>query len=121
MVTTYYLAIAKSPFLQEIFPSFTIYFLTLASIAVPILTLIGYLHVKRSGAYGAEIDIQHEVNPYARNTLDNTDAILHQQNIFNNILIKLIKNEKLTKKESDYISQINDKLEEDKKDPEKTK
>lgn len=115
MVTTYYLAIAKSPLLQEIFPSFTLYFLTLASIASPILILIGYLHVKRTKAYQAEIDIQYEVNPYVRKMLNNTDKILQQQYILSNIMIKLTKNEKLTEKEFDYISQINDKLEEDKK------
>ncbi len=115
MVTTYYLAIAQSPILKEIFPSFTLYLLTLASIATPILILIGYLHVKRTKAYQAEIDIQFEVNPYVRKMLSNTDKILQQQYILSNIMIKLTKNEKLTEKEFDYISQINDKLEEDKK------
>lgn len=115
MVTTYYLAIAESPFLKEIFPTFTLYLLTLASIATPILILIGYLHVKRTKAYQAEIDIQYEVNPYVKKMLTNTDKILQQQYILSKIMIKLTKNEKLTEKEFDYISQINEKLEEDKK------
>ncbi len=115
MVTTYYLAIAQSPILKEIFPSFTLYLLTLSSIAIPVLILIGYLHVKRTNAYQAEIDIQYEVNPYVKKMLTNTDKILQQQYILSNIMIKLTKNEKLTEKEFDDISQINDKLEEDKK------
>ena len=111
MVTTYYLAIEKSSFLKEIFPSFTLYILTLASMAIPILILIGYLHVKRSKAYQAEIDIQYEVNPYVKKVISNTDEILRQQYLLSSILIKLAKNEKLTEKEFDYISQINNKLE----------
>ena len=110
MVTTYYLAIEKSSFLKEIFPSFILYILTLASIAIPILILIGYLHVKRSKAYQAEIDIQYEVNPYVKKVLSNTDEILRQQYVLSNVLIKLAKNEKLTEKEFDYINQINNKL-----------
>ena len=111
MVTTYYLAIEKSSFLKEIFPSFTLYILTLASMAIPILIMIGYLHVKRSKAYQAEIDIQYEVNPYVKKVISNTDEILRQQYLLSSILIKLAKNEKLTEKEFDYISQINNKLE----------
>jgi hypothetical protein len=111
-VTTYYLAISKSPFLQEIFPTFTLYIITLASVAVPVLVSIGYLHVKRSKAYKAEIDIQYEVNPYVKKMLENTNDILEQQYIFSNILIKLTNNEKLTEKESDYVNEINNKLEE---------
>ena len=115
MVTTYYLAIAESSILQELFPSFILYVLTLASIATPILILIGYLHVKRSKAYQAEIDIQYEVNPYVKKMLNNTDKILQQQYILRNIVIKLSKNEKLTEKEFDSINEINEKLEEDNK------
>ena len=111
MVTTYYLAIEKSPFMKEIFPSFTLYILTLSSIAIPILILIGYLHVKRSKAYQAEIDIQYEVNPYVKKVISNTDEILRQQYMLSNVLIRLAKNEKLTEKEFDYINQINNKLE----------
>lgn len=111
MVTTYYLAIEKSSFLKEIFPSFTLYLLSLASIAIPILIAVGYVHVKKSQAYQAEIDIQYEVNPYIKKMLSNTEEILQQQYVLNNILIKLAKNEKLTEKEFDYINQINNKLE----------
>ena len=98
MVTTYYLAIERSSFLKEIFPSFTLYLLTLASIAIPILIAVGYVHVKRSQAYQAEIDIQYEVNPYTKKMLSNTEEILRQQYVLSNILIKLAKNEKLTEK-----------------------
>ena len=111
LVTTYFLAIEKSSFLKEIFPSFALYVLILASVAIPILIFIGYLHVKRSKAYKTEIDIQYEVNPYVKKMLSNTDEILRQQYVLSNILIKLAKNETLTEKESDQISQINNKLE----------
>ena len=113
MVTTYYLAIEKMPPLKEIFPSFALYVFILSSLAIPILIVIGYVHVKRSQAYKAEMDIQYEVNPYTKKMLSNTDEILRQQYMLSNILIKLAKNEKLTEKEFDYINQTNKKLEDD--------
>jgi len=112
MVTTYYLAIEKSSLLKEIFPSFILYILMLVGVAIPTLITIGYIHVKRSQAYQAEIDIQYEVNPYVKKMLANTEEILRQQSMLNNILLKLAKNEKLTEKEFEYINQINNKSEE---------
>ncbi|TAK16879.1 MAG: hypothetical protein EPO37_07655 [Nitrosarchaeum sp.] len=112
MVTTYYLAIEKIPSLKEIFPSFALYVFTLSSIAIPILIVIGYIHVKRSQAYKAEIDVQFEVNPYFKKILLNSEEILRQQSIVSDILIKLAKNEKLTEKEFTNIMDIKNKLEE---------
>ena len=48
LVITYYLAIEKVPVLDSIFPSFGYYFLTAVMIGVPILTLIGWIHWKKS-------------------------------------------------------------------------
>jgi len=112
MVTTYYLAIEKSFFLKEIFPSFISYFLILVVVAIPTLIAIGYIHTKKSQAYQAEIDIHYEVNPYARRMLDNTEEILRQQYMLNKIIFKLAKNEKLTEKEFEFINQIKNKSEE---------
>ena len=112
LVTTYYLAIEKSSFLKEVFPSFGLYVFTLVTLAIPILVTIGYIHVKRSKAYKAEIDVQFEVNPYFKKMLLNSEEILRQQSIVSDILIKLAKNEKLTEKEFAHIMEIKNKLEE---------
>lgn len=112
MVTTYYLAIEKMPPLKEIFPSFALYVFILSSLAIPILIVIGYVHVKRSQAYKAEIDVQFEVNPYFKKILLNSEEILRQQSIVSDILIKLAQNEKLTEGEFANIMDIKNKLEE---------
>lgn len=64
MVVTYYLAIEKITFLEEIFPSFAHYFIILSAIGVPILVFVGYIHYKRTSAFTSEVDIGTENNPY---------------------------------------------------------
>lgn len=100
------------PPLKEIFPSFALYVFILSSLAIPILIVIGYVHVKRSQAYKAEIDVQFEVNPYFKKILLNSEEILRQQSIVSDILIKLAQNEKLTEGEFANIMDIKNKLEE---------
>jgi len=64
LTVTYYLAIEKAPFLQEIFPSFLIYILFTVSIGIPLLIGIGYLHYKKSPSFTSESDITVESYPY---------------------------------------------------------
>ena len=54
LVVTYYLAIEKVPILTDIFPTFIHYVLILSSVLVPFLVLIGWLHYRRTAAYGSE-------------------------------------------------------------------
>jgi len=55
--STYFLAIDKIPFVKEIFPTFEIYVITAVLIAIPTVTIIGYVHYKRIGAHSAATSI----------------------------------------------------------------
>ena len=110
MVVTYYLAIDNIPILKEIFPSFYIYFLIISSIGIPLLTLIGYVHFKRSKAYRAEADVQYESNPFALRVLINTEILVKLNLKLSENILKLSKNEKFSEKEIEEIKIINDEL-----------
>lgn len=64
LTVTYYLAIDKAPVLKEIFPSFVFYMVFAASVGIPLLILIGYVHFKKSPSYTSESDITTESFPY---------------------------------------------------------
>jgi len=64
LTVTYYLAIDKIPDLVVFFPSFTIYVLFMITVGIPLLVLIGYVHFKRSPAFGSEQDVTQESYPY---------------------------------------------------------
>ena len=112
MVVTYYLAIERAPILQGIFPSFISYVLILASIGIPILVLVGYIHYRRTAAFGSEAEIQVESNPY----YFRSPPGYYQQVIFPILLhladfmVKYTNNEKLTQKDITEISEIQKKL-----------
>jgi hypothetical protein len=63
-VTVYYLAIKDMPMLMSIFPHFLTFVIFGTVVGVPLSVLIGWLHVKRTAAWTAEIDIATEANPY---------------------------------------------------------
>jgi len=63
-VTVYYLAIKDVPMLLSIFPHFLTFVLFGTIVGVPLSVLIGWLHLKRTRAYTAEVDIGVEANPY---------------------------------------------------------
>ncbi len=76
LVVTYYLAIEQIPILKEVFPSFIHYVLVLATIGIPLLVLIGYLHFKKTSAYSNEVAIIFESNPFQRRMLINSEINL---------------------------------------------
>ncbi|MDE1769763.1 MAG: hypothetical protein KGI28_04330 [Thaumarchaeota archaeon] len=110
MVTTYYLAIKDVPALKVIFPSFLAYVSILSFIGIPTLVAVGYLHFKRSGAFRAEADISIEVNPYTRRMLENTEILLSLYPKLSEILVKISKNEKLSEKEVEEISNLQNEI-----------
>ena len=63
-VTLYYLAIKNIPELLNIFPRFLTFVLVGTIIGAPLAVIIGWLHLKRTAAWTAEIDISMEANPY---------------------------------------------------------
>lgn len=110
--TTYYLAIEKAPGLKELFPSFLSYILITSVIGIPVLIVIGYLHVKRSAAYKAEADIGFEANPHFRRMLLNTEEILRQHLKINQLLVKISRNEKLSDQDLKEIADLHHELNE---------
>ena len=63
-VTVYYLAIKDMPFLMNIFPHFATFVIVGTIVGVPLSVLIGWLHLKRTSVWTAEVDIGVEANPY---------------------------------------------------------
>ena len=64
IVTVYYLAIKSIPTLLGLFPSLTT-FAILVAVGGSIASIgIGWVHMKRSPMYSAEVDVGVEANPY---------------------------------------------------------
>lgn len=89
LIVTYYLAIERAPFLKDVFPTFTIYVITATVIGIPILTTVGYVHWKKSGARRAEVDVNYEANPYEARTMVNTEMVLKLSLELAELVIKL--------------------------------
>lgn len=64
LTTSYFLSIQKIPAILNIFPSFEIYIISIILIAVPIITLTGWIHFKRIGTYSVEAAIYQKEFPY---------------------------------------------------------
>tara|TARA_Y100000741_G_C17930846_1_gene427656 strand:- start:17 stop:529 length:513 start_codon:yes stop_codon:yes gene_type:complete len=109
LTVTYYLAIENYPSLKEIFPSFEVYIIIICSIGIPLLTIIGYTHYKRTKARKAEVDILIETNPYVLRTLVNSDmsVILNLKML---TLLQKIGEDKLTDEQKKEIQEIENEL-----------
>ena len=112
LTVTYFLAIERYPFLNEIFPTFPHYIIVICMIGIPVLILIGYVHFKRSSAYRSEADISIEVNPYFRRILLNTELMVPFHLKMTELLLKLSQNEKLAKSEVEEIKKLQNELKE---------
>ena len=109
LTVTYYLAIENYPSLKEVFPSFEVYIIIICTTGIPLLTIVGYTHYKRTKARKAEVDILIETNPYVLRTLVNSDVLL----VLNLKMINLLRKfseEKLTEEQRKDIKEINDEL-----------
>ena len=109
---TYYLAIEKVPDLKSIFPSFAHYVLITASLIVPLLVLVGWIHYRRTAAYGADAEIQLENNPYMyKLPLGwHKDALFPTLLKMTEFMIKSSNNEKLDSKTISEIKDLQQKL-----------
>ena len=112
LTVTYFLAIENYSFLKEVFPSFIHYVVIISAIGIPCLVFIGYAHYKRTPSFKAEADIQIEANPHFRRTLINTELLLSMFLEISQLTMKLSNNEKLTDKELDQLSKLQQKLNE---------
>ncbi len=64
IVTVFYLAITHIPELAVWFPNLWIFSLLVISVGVPLAIGLGWYHMKGSGLWGSETDINNESNPY---------------------------------------------------------
>jgi hypothetical protein len=113
MVVVYYLAIKSIPALETAFPSFLIWALTVTAIGIPLSVFLGHLHVKRSGAFRSELDIQVEANPYYYKLPPGywREAFAPAYLELLRLNIKLLNKEPLTAQEQEKIKELQKKLE----------
>ena len=104
LTVTYYLAIEKIPSLTVIFPNFLQYVLIIATIGIPLLVIIGYVHYKRTDAFKSEVDVVLESQPYQRRNIVNIALILESILETNRLLLKTSKGDKLNDEELEKIS-----------------
>lgn len=112
LTVTYYLAIENYPFLNNIFPTFIHYIVIVAMIGVPLLVGIGYSHFKKTPSYRAETDVTMETDPYRRRMVVNSEISVSLNLKLTEMLLKLLKNEELTKKQLDEIVNLKNTLSE---------
>ena len=110
LTVTYFLAIENYPSLQTVFPSFEIYILITASIGIPLLVLIGFVHFKRSHSFKSEADVLIESNPYQRRNTVNSEIILRLNLQLMSTLLKVAKKEDLSEEEIEEITQLHDEI-----------
>ena len=110
LTVTYFLAIENYPILKEVFPTFAIYIIILAGIGIPLLTLIGYIHFKRTPAYRSETAINYESNPYNRRLLVNSELILNLNAKLIELILKISQGEKISNDEISNVTKIQDEL-----------
>lgn len=113
LVTVYYLAIASISDLQSVFPSFTVWALTMTAIVAPIGVFIGWLHLKRSPAYRSEVDVSVEANPYYYKLPPGywKEALAPTMLELLRLNLKIISKEPLSASELDSLKNLQKKLE----------
>ncbi len=112
MTTTYFLAAKKIPLILQLFPTFQSYVLALVLTGIPIVVLMGWLHLKRIGTYSAEANITTEAHPYSYKL---APGILRE--VFGPAYLWILRlnmkramGEKLTEDEMESIKKIEDQL-----------
>ena len=112
LTVTFFLAIDEYPSLSVIFPTFFHYVVIVSGIGVPLLIFVGYVHYKKSKSYRAEQDILVEASPHFRRILQNTEVLLPSYLKLTELMVKLSENKKLTDKELEEVSKLQQKLNE---------
>ena len=110
LTVTYFLAIENYPVLKEVFPTFIIYIIIIAGLGIPILTLVGYIHFKRTPSYRAEATIMYEANPFARRMFVNSELTLQINQKLIDLILRISKNEKISGDDISRIYEIQEKL-----------
>ena len=106
LTVTYYLAIENYPFLDNLFPTFIHYVVIVILIGVPLLIAIGYAHFKKTPSYRAETDVTMETDPYRRRMVVNSEISVTLNLKLTEMLLKLLRNEELSKEQIDEITHL---------------
>ncbi len=112
LTVTYYLAIENLTGLKEIFPEFSTYVIFMVGMGIPLLTVVGYIHFKKSNSYKSEADIGFEANPHMLRLLKNSEAILPYYVEILELLVRVSNNEKLNDKDIKKIDQLKTQMNE---------
>ena len=110
LTVTYFLAIENYPVLKEVFPTFIIYIIIIAGLGIPILTLVGYIHFKRTPSYRAEATVMYETNPFARRMFVNSELNLQINQKLIDLILLISKNEKISGDDVSRVYEIQEKL-----------
>ena len=110
LTVTFFLAIEEYPTLSTIFPTFFHYVVIVVGIGVPMLILVGYVHYKKSKSFRAEQDVLIETSPHFRRILQNTEVLLPSYLKLLELMVKLSENKKLTDKELEEVSKLQNRL-----------
>ena len=110
LTVTYFLAIENYPVLKEVFPTFTIYIIIIVGIGIPMLTLVGYFHFKRTPSYRAEAAVMYETNPFARRMFVNSELNLQINQKLIDLILLISKNEKMSGDDISRVYEIQEKL-----------
>ncbi len=110
---TYYLLLDNISYLDNIFPSFSVYVIISSIIGIPFLVIIGFIHIKKSHAYRSEADITTESHPYFYKLLPGI-----QSECIAPLFLELLRlgrksllNEKLDEEEKKKLRDLENKLE----------
>jgi hypothetical protein len=113
LITVYYLAIKNLPYLLDLFPHFETFAILATVIGAPVSVAIGWLHLKRSHAYGSEADITVESNPYSYKLTPGKEAEAFAPSYLETLKLvsKLLKSQNLLSKEDESrIDALENKL-----------
>ena len=110
LTVTYFLAIDNYPILKEIFPTFVIYIILVGGVGIPLLTLIGYIHFKRTSAYRSESAINYESNPFGRRMFINSEFILNINQKLITLLLEMQKDGKINNETLEQIQKTQEEI-----------
>ena len=110
LTVTYFLAIERYPFLNEIFPTFGHYVTIVSCVGIPFLIIVGYVHYKRTAARKAEVDISYETDAYKARTLVNTEIAITLNMKLLEMITKISKKQELSDEDYQELERLREKL-----------
>jgi len=110
---TYYLLIDNISSLDVVFPSFSSYVIISSIIGIPLLTILGFVHMKKSHAFKSDSDILQESFPYNYKLLPgiHSECLAPLYLELLRLGRKSLSNEKLTDNDIKKLHELETKLE----------